>query len=178
MLRKIQLILIVVLSIIIVIGVTSYVGKGKEIDELKEEKKSIRPEEKKVVSKEFTQDEVKSYENLVKKKLDNFQQKKLSEGEFNTNNSGVETVRYIFPSSQGKVITEKDDLKTYLDYYSKFDYKISDVTAKPDGANGAEVYFKIKVKLKNNEVNPQYEMARLQFNESDELIGGSLYEKQ
>lgn len=178
MLRRLQLGLIVVLLIVIVLGIMSYVGLGKEVEKLKEEKTSIKVPEKNAVSKEFNQQEVKEYEDLVKEKLNAFQQRKLSEGEFNTNNSGVATVRFLFAPPGGKIITEKDSVKEYVDYYSKFDYKISDVTAHPDGAGGGEVYFRANVKLSGNDVNPQYELVRLQFNENKELIGGSLYEKQ
>ncbi|HDA5091103.1 TPA: hypothetical protein PD879_002507 [Staphylococcus aureus] len=178
MFKKIQLIVIILLSVFIVVGIMSYIGKGKELDHLKQEKSQIKIPEKQVVSKQFTQDDVKKYENLVKQKLQNFQQHDLKEGEFNENNSGVMTVKFLFSPPGGKIITEKDSVKDYVKYYSSFDYKISDVTAKPDGSNGAEVYFKVNVKQDKNDVNPQYELARLQFNENDELVGGSLYEKQ
>lgn len=176
--KKVQTGIIIILSLFIVIGIMSYVGKGKEIDELKNEKTAIKIPDKKTLSKEFSQEDVKRYEKLVNEKLRNFQQHDLEEGEFNMNNSGVMTVKFLFSPPGGRIITEKDSLKEYVKYYSDFSFDVSNVSAKPDNSDGAEVYFKVQVKQKGNEVNPQYSLARLQFNEQDELVGGSLYEQQ
>ncbi|WP_194748045.1 hypothetical protein [Staphylococcus chromogenes] len=178
MLNKIRIAVVIVSLIIIVIGVMSFNEKGKELEALREKEASINIPEKKTVSAEFTQDDVKRYEKLVNKKLQDFQQHDLSEGEFNLDNEGVNIVRFIFSPPGGKIITDKDSIKKYVEHYSKFTFNVSDVTAKPDGADGAEVYFKIEVKQDGAKVNPQYSLAKLQFNEDDELVGGSLYEQQ
>lgn len=176
--KKLQLIVIIVSVIVIVLGGASYFGKGEELKTLKNEKESIKVPPKETMTEELTQDEVKKYEKLVNSKIDDFQQHDLDEGEFNTNNSGVSTIRYLMSPPGGRIIQEKDSVNKFVKHYSDFDVKISDVTAKPDGSNGADVYFKVQVKQKGNKVNPQYSLAQLQFNESDELIGGALYEEQ
>ncbi|HHD0846074.1 hypothetical protein [Staphylococcus capitis] len=178
MLKKLQIGAMIILSIIIVLGIMSYVGKGKEVEQLKKEKEEIKVPNKNALTKEFSQDEVKQYKKLVEQKFNDYQQHDLKEGEFNDDNKGVMTIKYLFSASSGKIFTEKDSVKDFVKYYSKFDYKISDVTARPYGKNGAEVYFKAKIKQNGKDVNSQYELARLQFNANDELVGGSLYAKE
>jgi hypothetical protein len=58
--KNIQWVLIIVLSIVTVLGISSYIGKGHEIDSLKNEKKSINVPEKKTFDKELNQEEVKA----------------------------------------------------------------------------------------------------------------------
>lgn len=176
--RKIQFIVMVVLAIVIVVGGASYFGKGEEIESLKNKKESIKVPPKETMTKELTQEEVKEYEKLVKQKISDFQQHDLKEGEFNTNNSGVSTIRYLLSPPGGKIIQKKDSVDKFVKHYSKFEVDISDATSRPNGSNGADVYFKVKVKQDGEKVNPQYSLAQLQFNENDELIGGSMYEEQ
>ena len=176
--KKIHLVVMIVSVIVIIIGGLSYFGKGKEIDDLKTKKDAIKMPSKNTMTEELTQDEVKKYEKLVNTKIDDFQQHDLKEGEFNANNSGVSTIRYLLSPPGAKIIQKDDGVEKFVKHYSGFNVKVSDVTAQPDGSKGADVYFKVQVKQKGNKVNPQYSLARLQFNESDELIGGNLYEEQ
>lgn len=176
--KRIQFIVMIVLAVIIVVGGASYFGKGEELNTLKNKKDSIKIPAKETLDEQFNQEEVKKYEKLVNEKIGRFQQHNLSEGEFNINNSGVSTIRNLLSPPGGKIIQEKDSEKKFVKHYSKFEVDISDVTAQPNGSNGAVVYFKVKVRQDGNKVNPQYSLAQLQFNEKNELIGGSMYEEQ
>lgn len=176
--KKIQFVVMIVMGLVIVLGCASYFGKGEELNSLKNKKEAIKVPPKETMTKELTQEEVKKYEKLVNQKFNDFQQHDLSEGEFNTNNSGVSTIRNLLSPPGGKIVQKKDSVDKFVKHYSEFDVNISNVTAKPDGSNGADVYFKVQVKQDGNKVNPQYSLAQLQFNESDELIGGSMYEEQ
>lgn len=175
--KNIQWVLIIVLSIVTVLGISSYIGKGHEIDSLKNEKKSINVPEKKVFDKELNQEEVKRYEDVVKDKLDDFKERSLDEGTFNTKNSGVMTIKALFSPPGGYVINKKTPVKKYIKYYSSFKYELNDLSAKSNPSGGADVYFRINMKQDDNEVNPQYDLVKLQFNKDDELIGGSIYAK-
>jgi len=94
----------IVMGIVIVLGGTSYFNKGEEIDSLKNKKESIKVPPKETMIKELNQEEVKKYEKLVNEKFNDFQQHDLSEGEFNLNNSGVSTIRYLLSPPGGKII--------------------------------------------------------------------------
>lgn len=176
--QKIQWIIIIALSVFIVLGIASYIGKGNQINDLKAEKDAISVPKKDVFSKEMTQEDVKRYEDLVNKKMKDFQMRDLDEGVFNANNSGVMTIRGLFSPPGGKIITQKHTTKEYIKHYATFKFKVSDVSAKVNSTGGADVYFKVEVTQDGNKVNPQYNLAKLQFNKDDELTGGSLYEQQ
>lgn len=176
--KNIQWVIIIVLAIVTVLGIFSYIGKGKQVDDLKNEKSSIKIPDKKNYQKELTQDEVAKYKDVVEGKLDDYKERSLDEGTFNTNNSGVMTVKALFSPPGGYAITEETSIEKYVKYYSSFKYKIKDISATKNGSGGTDVYFRIDMKQEGNDVNPQYDLVKLQFNKDNDMVGGSIYAKQ
>lgn len=175
--KNIQWVIIIVLSLVTIVGVAMYIDKGKEIDKLNAKKDAINVPNKQTFDKELTQDEVARYQDVTKSKMDDFKNRKLDEGTFNTNNSGVMTIKALFSPPGGYVINEKTPVKKYIKYYSSFKYDLKNFSARSNGSGGADVFFRVDMKQDDNEVNPEYDLVKLQFNQDDELIGGSIYAK-
>jgi len=176
--KVLQWAIIIILSLVTVVGTFGVYGKGKEIEDLKEQKSDITVPDKNKFSKQLTQSDVENYEKKVEEKLDGFLRNDLKEGTFNKDNSGVQLIRAIFSPGGIMPISEDQSQQKFLDHYSQFDYDIKNTFVSENSDGSADVYVDISVKFKGKSYNEQYDLAKFVFDKDGNLIGGSEYEKQ
>ena len=175
--KKLQISLIVILSIIIVCAGVLWKGQSNIKTQLSQEKDKLPKVEKKAFSKKVDQEETKAYEKLTKEKLDAFLKHKYKDDKEDDDGSAYNVMKGLFAIQSNKIVlSEKSDESDYIKYYSPFDYKIKNFSATKQG-NETEVVFNIEVTYKGKKVNKDNDLVKFNYDSDDKLYGGELYAK-
>ncbi|MGJ0146814.1 hypothetical protein ACR56S_04030 [Staphylococcus hominis] len=165
------------LGVFIVIAFIFVQQKGNQLDRLEKEKSSIDVPSKKEVNQVMTQADVEKYQGWVEKKMKQFENRELPEGEFDTKNTGVNLIRALHTDAGAEIMSKSTSPKKYKEHYKDYSFDIKDTFAKENKDN-VNVYVKIEMKKNGKKFNELYNLARFTFDKDGKLIGGSEYEQQ
>ncbi|RIM88904.1 hypothetical protein BU107_04690 [Staphylococcus xylosus] len=176
MVKKIQIIGLVILAIAVTIVGVLIKGQANIGEELKNEKDNIAYVDKEKYDSVMTQDEAKEYKKLTEDKLDSFLKHKYNDDQ-NEDGSAYQVLRAIFTVQSHKIVlTDKSSESDFLKYYSPFEYDISNFSAVKNGDN-VEVMFNISTEYDGKPINERTDLVKLNYNADGKLNGGTLYEK-
>lgn len=175
--KKLQIVLIVIISIVIICAGILWKGQENIKSQLSQEKDKLPKVEKKEFTKKLNQEETKEYEKLTKHKLDLFLKHKYSDDKEDDDGSAYKIMKGLFAvQSHNIVLSEKSEESDYIKYYSPFDYKIKNFSATKQGSE-TEVLFNIEVTFKGKRVNENNDLVKFNYDADDKLYGGELYAK-
>lgn len=174
---KIQVAVVAVIVIVIVILTILMVKQNKVIANLKSERDNIEIVKDKKFVENLNQDEVKEYEKQTKSKLDSFLSHEYNDDSESDEGSAYKAMRGLFTVQSHKIVLDENSKhEDYLKYYSPFDYTIKNFSAQSDGKD-VRVLFNIDTTYHKKEINEDYDLMSLTFDEQGKLKGGSLYAK-
>ncbi|MGJ7589074.1 hypothetical protein [Staphylococcus shinii] len=174
---KIQVTVLIVIVIAIVVLTVLMIKQNKVIANLKSEKDNIEVVKDKKFEKNLNQDEVKEYEKHTKSKLDAFLGHEYHDDSESDDGSAYKAMRGLFTVQSHKIVLDENSKhEDYLKYYSPFDYKIKNFSAQSDGKD-VRVLFNIDTTYHKKEINDDYDLMTLTFDEHGKLKGGGLYAK-
>lgn len=150
----------------------------RELQSLKEQKKSINIPKKEKYHDSLSADEVKKYKTLVEDKFQGYINYDLPEGTMNTDNTGVQTIKSKVSPNSGKIFDKKSSKKEFVKYYSDVDVKIKQISAQNDGNGNVEVFALVDTKFKGKPIATNYDLISLKFDEDNKMIGGHMYGEQ
>ena len=141
----------------------------RELQSLKEQKKSINIPKKEKYHDSLSSDEVQKYKSLVEDKFQGYINYDLPEGTMNKSK--------VTPNS-GKIFDENSSKKEFVKYYSDVDVKVKQISAQNDGNGNVDVYALVDTKFKGKPIATNYDLISIKFDEDNEMIGGHMYGKQ
>lgn len=150
----------------------------RELQSLKEQKKSINIPKKEKYHDSLSSDEVKKYKSLVEDKFQGYINYDLPEGTMNTDNTGVQTIKSKVTPNSGKIFDENSSKKEFVKYYSDVDVKVKQISAQNDGNGNVDVYALVDTKFKGKPIATNYDLISIKFDKDNEMIGGHMYGKQ
>lgn len=150
----------------------------RELQSLKEQKKSINIPKKEKYHDSLSSYEVKKYKSLVEDKFQGYINYDLPEGTMNTDNTGVQTIKSKVTPNSGKIFDENSSKKEFVKYYSDVDVKVKQISAQNDGNGNVDVYALVDTKFKGKPIATNYELISIKFDKDNEMIGGHMYGKQ
>lgn len=172
---------IVVVFVLVALGIwmyTIYHSNKNEYNELEHQKKSIHVADKKKIKDGLDNKEVQKYKHLEEKKYKEYMHYDLPEGVFNTDNTGVETIKNKLTPNDTPPFNKKTPKEKFIKLYDDVDIKVKQTAAQKDDKGNVDVYSLVDTKYKGKEIKKNYRLVHLKFDENDEVIGGELYGQQ
>ncbi|QJE26683.1 hypothetical protein [Staphylococcus caprae] len=173
---KIIVVLIIIIASILLLVIAQ--ANHRELQSLKEQKKSINIPKKEKHHDSLSADEVKKYKSLVEDKFQSYINYDLPEGTMNTENTGVQTIKSKVSPNGGKIFDKKSSKKEFIKYYSDVDVKVKQISAQNDGKGNVEVFTLVDTKFKGKPIATNYDLISLKFDENNKMIGGHMYGEQ
>ncbi|HDK8139686.1 MULTISPECIES: hypothetical protein [Staphylococcus] len=171
-----KLILALIAIAIVVLGVLIH-QQNKTLNKYNHEKEIMKDESKKTFEDIISHSEVNAYEEKTKQKIDSFLKGEYKDDSPNEEGSAYNVLRGLFTVAGHKIVlTEDSSKKDILDYYTPFEYSISNFSAKKEG-DKTHVIFNIKTTYDGKKINEKNDLMKLTFDHNDKLIGGELYAK-
>lgn len=125
----------------------------------------------------LTNDDAKSYEDILKGKIDDFLDGKYNDDNFFESGTGGNVFYSIFTASGLKGITEDSSQKDIKERYKHFSYKIDNVSAQKNIDDEVQINATIEVKVDGKKIDNGYDFFSVTLDANGNLERGTLYAK-
>lgn len=175
---KLQYGLMILFAILIVGFIVIGLNQKEKAESLKRDidNHNIPSKVEKQVS--ISDEDTKTYEDLLKDKIDDFLNGKYSDDNFFESGTGGNVFYSIFTASGIKGITEDSSEKEIKERYKHFDYKLYNVTAQKNTDGEVQINANIEVDANGKKIENGYNLFSVTFDANGNLERGTLYAEQ
>lgn len=171
---KIRYITIALLSVLTVIAMLTGRYYNEQHKALENEKRNVVIPREEKFTERIQREDVKKLKATLEKKTNQYLTNVLEEGQYNYDNSAVETFHEMFRAGGDTEIRKTTPSKKVLAYYKQFDVEYTHFGASKIG-DTYTVYTVPVIKKNGKVINDFYNYSKFTFDKNLNLTGGKIY---